>query len=51
MLVGPAREVQLTVQEESQEIFSGSVGVEQGLEDMRSSVEEELERYAEVRDQ
>ncbi len=48
MLVGPAREVQLTIQEESQEIFSGAVSVEEGLENMKADVEEELERYDRV---
>ncbi len=48
MLVGPAREVQLTIQEESQEIFSGSVDVDEGLENMKADVEEELERYDRV---
>ncbi len=48
MLVGPAREVQLTVQEESQEIFSGSVSVEEGLANMKEDVEEQLDRYSRV---
>ncbi len=48
MLIGPAREVQLTVQEGSQDIFSGSVGVEEGLADMKESVETELDRYSRV---
>jgi sn-glycerol 3-phosphate transport system substrate-binding protein len=51
MLVGPAREVQLHIQESSQEIFSGSVDVEDGLEEMKSNVEEELERYDRVANQ
>ncbi|WP_228442371.1 extracellular solute-binding protein [Natrarchaeobaculum sulfurireducens] len=50
MLVGPAREVQLTIQETSQDIFSGSVSVDEGLANMKESVEEELERYARVAD-
>lgn len=48
MLVGPAREVQLRVQERSQEIFSGDVSVEDGLASMKEDVEEELERYDRV---
>ncbi|WP_255169307.1 ABC transporter substrate-binding protein [Natrononativus amylolyticus] len=51
MLVGPAREVQLRIQESSQDIFSGAVSVEDGLEEMMSDVEEELERYDRVANQ
>ncbi|MFP9190112.1 ABC transporter substrate-binding protein [Natronosalvus vescus] len=51
MLVGPARQVQLTIQEESQEIFSGAVSVDEGLQNMKEDVEEELERYDRVANQ
>ncbi|QLG63975.1 ABC transporter substrate-binding protein [Halorarum salinum] len=48
MLVGPAREVSLTIQETSVEIFSGDSSVEDGLSSMRSDVEDEFERYERV---
>lgn len=45
MLVGPARQVQTTVQDTSVEIFEEHVTVEEGLEDVKTTVEEELETY------
>lgn len=45
MLVGPARQVQTTVQDKSVEIFEEHVSVEEGLEDIKTTVEEELESY------
>jgi sn-glycerol 3-phosphate transport system substrate-binding protein len=45
MLVGPARQVQTTIQDTSVEIFEGQTSVEDGLAEMKSTVESEFERY------
>jgi sn-glycerol 3-phosphate transport system substrate-binding protein len=45
MLVGPARQVQTTIQDTSVEIFEGQTSIDDGLSKMKSTVEEEFERY------
>lgn len=45
MLVGPARQVQTTIQDTSVELFDGQVDIDEGLAAMKSSVEEEFDRY------
>nr|WP_240940265.1 ABC transporter substrate-binding protein [Haloarcula argentinensis] len=45
MLIGPARQVQTTIQDKSVELFSGDVGVDEGLSELKSDVEDELDRY------
>nr|WP_225307882.1 MULTISPECIES: ABC transporter substrate-binding protein [unclassified Haloarcula] len=45
MLIGPARQVQTTIQDMSVELFSGEVSVDEGLSELKSAVEEELNRY------
>lgn len=45
MLVGPARQVQTAIQDKSVEIFGGQVSVDDGLSQMKSTVEDEFERY------
>lgn len=45
MLIGPARQVQTTIQDMSVELFSGEVGVDEGLSELKSAVEDELDRY------
>lgn len=45
MLVGPARQAQTTIQDTSVELFNGDVSIDEGLQSMKSDVEEELERY------
>lgn len=45
MLVGPARQAQTTIQDKSVELFNGDVEIEPGLEEMKSDVDEELDRY------
>jgi sn-glycerol 3-phosphate transport system substrate-binding protein len=45
MLIGPARQVQTTIQDTSVEIFNGQLSVDEGLSEMKSTVEEELDRY------
>jgi len=47
MLVGPARQCQTAIQDTSVEIFNGSLGVDEGLSEMRSTIEDELDRYYE----
>lgn len=45
MLVGPARQAQTTIQDTSVELFNGDVSIDEGLRRMKSTVEEELQRY------
>ena len=45
MLVGPARQVQTTIQDTSVEIFDGQTSVDEGLASMKSAAEDEFERY------
>ncbi|RKS78084.1 carbohydrate ABC transporter substrate-binding protein (CUT1 family) [Haloarcula quadrata] len=45
MLIGPARQVQTTIQDMSVELFSGDVSVDEGLSELKSAVEDELDRY------
>jgi len=45
MLIGPARQTQTTIQDTAVEIFSGDAGLEEGLSSMKSTVEDELDRY------
>jgi len=45
MLVGPARQVQTTIQDTSVELFDGQVDIDEGLAAMKTSVEEEFDRY------
>lgn len=45
MLVGPARQVQQTIQNTSVEIFEGTVSVDEGLSQMKATVEDQFERY------
>lgn len=45
MLTGPARQIQTTIQNTSVEIFNGSVDIDTGLSQMKSTVEDELDRY------
>jgi sn-glycerol 3-phosphate transport system substrate-binding protein len=47
MLVGPARQIQTTIQDTSVELFDGQVDVEEGLSKMKSTAEDEFERYRE----
>lgn len=44
MLVGPARQAQQTIQSKSVELFNGDVGIEEGLAEMKSEVEDQLGR-------
>jgi sn-glycerol 3-phosphate transport system substrate-binding protein len=45
MLIGPARQAQTTIQDTSVELFNGNVGIDEGLSSMKSTVEDELDRY------
>jgi sn-glycerol 3-phosphate transport system substrate-binding protein len=45
MLVGPARQAQTVIQDKSVEIFNADVSVDTGLQEMKSEVEGELDRY------
>jgi len=45
MLVGPARQVQTTIQDTSVQIFDGQTSVADGLASMKSTAEDEFERY------
>ncbi len=49
MLVGPARQISVILQEGSVDVFQESVELDEGLEDMREEAEAELERYVEAR--
>lgn len=50
MLVGPARQVAVELQEGSVEIFEEQVDLEEGLSGMKESIESEMERYVQARD-
>jgi len=45
MLVGPARQSQVTIQDTSVEIFSDKTGVDQGLSKMKNEIESTLDDY------
>lgn len=45
MLIGPARQVQTTIQDMSVQLFNGQTDIDEGLADMKTTVEEELDRY------
>jgi sn-glycerol 3-phosphate transport system substrate-binding protein len=46
MLVGPARQIQTTIQDTSVEIFDENISIDQGISNMKSTAEEEFERYS-----
>ncbi|MFC4248040.1 ABC transporter substrate-binding protein [Natribaculum luteum] len=49
MLVGPARQVSVQLQEGSVEIFDEQAGLEEGLATMKENIESEMERYVDAR--
>lgn len=49
MLVGPARQISVALQEGSVEIFQEQTSVEDGISSMKSQIETEMERYVRAR--
>ncbi|WP_435196988.1 ABC transporter substrate-binding protein [Natronomonas sp. EA1] len=45
MLVGPARQAQTTIQNTSVQLFEGQVGIDEGLGQLKTTVEKQLNRY------